>query len=127
MADSYVRSGPDQKSRWLSRLLRPFRGRGEFRRQRERANSHRVAQLLGHAARISGRRAGHELAGPVELSARATRYRQGQMSSAMARARVLEAAMWKSVAKILLYAAAVIGVSVPLGAVAFVCLALIGF
>jgi hypothetical protein len=49
------------------------------------------------------------------------------MSSATARASVLETAMWKSVAKILLYAAAVIGVSVPLGAVAFVCLALIGF
>jgi hypothetical protein len=49
------------------------------------------------------------------------------MSSAMAPTGVLETAMWKSVAKILLYAAAVIGVSVPLGAVAFVCLALIGF
>jgi hypothetical protein len=123
MTGNHVRSGFDQKPRWLSRLLHAFRGRGEFRRQRERTNPDRVAKLLDLAARISGRRAGRELAAPIGLRTQGSVYRNGQVPCAG----ILEGAVLKDVARILLYAAAAIGLSVPLGAVAFVCLALIGF
>ena len=123
MAGNDVRSGFDPKPRWLSRLLRPFRGRGEFRGQREWTISHRVAKLLGIAARISGGRAGREFAGPVGLKTQGPGFRDGHMPCAG----ILEGAVLKDVARILLYAAAAIGLSVPIGAVAFVCLALIGF
>lgn len=127
MFEQDVRSGFDQKSGRLSRLLHPFRRRGEFHRQREWTISDRVAQLLVLVARISGRRVGREFARPVGLRTRKIMYRTGQTQRAGAGSSVSESPMFKNIPRILLYTAAAIGVSVPLGALAFVCLALIGF
>jgi hypothetical protein len=127
MFEQNVRTGFDQESGWLSRLLRPFRGRGEFRRQRERTISYRVAQLLGFVTRISGWRAGREFAPPVGLTAREAIDQNGQPRRGSDFSSVPEFVMLRKLSRILLYVAAVIGVGVPLGALAFVGLALIGF
>jgi hypothetical protein len=127
MSEQYVRFGFDQKSGRLSRLLRSFRRRGKFRRQRERTVSDGIAKLLVLASRISGGRVGHEFARPVGLTARETAYRNERLQRPGARSSVSEFAMVKKFSRVLLYVAAAIGVSVPLGALAFVCLALIGF
>jgi hypothetical protein len=127
MFEQNVRFGFDQKPGRLSRLLGSFRRRGKFRRQRERAIPDRVAQLLALAARISGQRVGREFARPVGLKTRETMYRTAQPQHVGVFSSVPEFAMLKNLPRILLYIAAAIGVSVPLGALAFVCLALIGF
>lgn len=126
MFEQNVGFGFDQKPGRLSGLLRSFRRRGKFRRQRERTIPDRVAQLLALFARISGRRAGREFARPVGLT-RESIYRTAQPQRRRTRSSVSEFAMLKKLPRILLYAAAAIGVSVPLGALAFVGLALIGF
>jgi hypothetical protein len=127
MFEQNVRFGFDQKPGWLSRLLRSFRRRGKFRRQRERAIPDGVVQLLARAARISGQRAGREFARPVGLKTRETLYRTEKPQHDSVFSRVSEFTMLKNLPRILLYIAAAIGVSVPLGALAFVGLALIGF